>query len=552
MANLVKYAAHLLIVTAIFFHPSSFAKQAAVAMPDSYSSDTARAILEQGGNAVDAAIAAQFVLAVTLPEAGNIGGGGFMLIQKDGKGDFIDYRETAPAAAHRDMYLDDKGDVIDNMSVYGIHASGVPGSVAGMWLAHQKHGSLEWKTLLEPAVKLADQGFIVHPKLAASIERYIARMAKKSVNINFADYFADAKANKVFKQPELAATLKRIRDQGKAGFYEGETAKIIATFMKQHGGIITEQDLKAYQAKSRTPIKGNWRGYEVLTSPPPSSGGIAILQWLKMYDLAKPEGKLEHNSTTYVHILAEVGKRVFADRAEYLGDPDFYEVPKTALLADDYLAKRASTIHPDAISTTENIKPGLHESEQTTHFSILDKWGNAVANTTTINLSFGSGVVVSGAGFILNDEMDDFSAKPGVMNVFGAIGGKANEIQPHKRMLSSMTPTILLQDNKVKMVTGSPGGTTIISSVYESILNAVEFDMTAEQVVDSPRFHHQLWPKNVIRYHTGLEPKVVKALEKMGYTLDERHFGDMHVIINKDGKLDAASEASGRGKAMVF
>ncbi|MDI4651869.1 MULTISPECIES: gamma-glutamyltransferase [Pseudoalteromonas] len=552
MANLVKYAAHLLIVTAIFFHPSSFAKQAAVAMPDSYSSDTARAILEQGGNAVDAAIAAQFVLAVTLPEAGNIGGGGFMLIQKDGKGDFIDYRETAPAAAHRDMYLDDKGDVIDNMSVYGIHASGVPGSVAGMWLAHQKHGSLEWKTLLEPAVKLAEQGFIVHPKLAASIERYIARMAKKSVNINFADYFADAKENKVFKQPELAATLKRIRDQGKAGFYEGETAKIIATFMKQHGGIITEQDLKAYQAKSRTPIKGNWRGYEVLTSPPPSSGGIAILQWLKMYDLAKPEGKLEHNSTTYVHILAEVGKRVFADRAEYLGDPDFYEVPKTALLADDYLSNRASTIRPDAISTTENIKPGLHESEQTTHFSILDKWGNAVANTTTTNLSFGSGVVVSGAGFILNDEMDDFSAKPGVMNVFGAIGGKANEIQPHKRMLSSMTPTILLQDNKVKMVTGSPGGTTIISSVYESILNAVEFDMTAEQVVDSPRFHHQLWPKNVIRYHTGLEPKVVKALEKMGYTLDERHFGDMHVIINKDGKLDAASEASGRGKAMVF
>ncbi|RZF82239.1 gamma-glutamyltransferase [Pseudoalteromonas sp. S4488] len=552
MANLVKYAAHLLIVTAIFFHPSSFAKQAAVAMPDSYSSDTARAILEQGGNAVDAAIAAQFVLAVTLPEAGNIGGGGFMLIQKDGKGDFIDYRETAPAAAHRDMYLDDKGDVIDNMSVYGIHASGVPGSVAGMWLAHQKHGSLEWKTLLEPAVKLAEQGFIVHPKLAASIERYIARMAKKSVNINFADYFADAKANKVFKQPELAATLKRIRDQGKAGFYEGETAKIIASFMKQHGGIITEQDLKAYQAKSRTPIKGNWRGYEVLTSPPPSSGGIAILQWLKMYDLAKPKGTLEHNSTTYVHILAEVGKRVFADRAEYLGDPDFYEVPKTALLADDYLRNRASTIRPDAISTTENIKPGLHESEQTTHFSILDKWGNAVANTTTINLSFGSGVVVSGAGFILNDEMDDFSAKPGVMNVFGAIGGKANEIQPHKRMLSSMTPTILLQDNKVKMVTGSPGGTTIISSVYESILNAVEFDMTAEQVVDSPRFHHQLWPKNVIRYHTGLEPKVVKALEKMGYTLDERHFGDMHVIINKDGKLDAASEASGRGKAMVF
>lgn len=526
--------------------------QAAVAMPDSYSSDTARAILEQGGNAVDAAIAAQFVLAVTLPEAGNIGGGGFMLIQKDGKGDFIDYRETAPSAAHRDMYLDDKGEVITNKSVYGIHASGVPGSVAGMWLAHQKHGTLEWKALVEPAVKLAEQGFIVHPKLASSIERYIARMAKKDVTINFADYFASAKANKNFKQQELAATLKRIRDQGKAGFYQGETAKIIADFMAEHGGIITQADLKAYQAKSRIPIKSNWNGYQVLTSPPPSSGGIAILQWLKMYELTKPSTGLEHNSTAYIHLLAEIGKRVFADRAEYLGDPDFYDVPKSELIAADYLKKRSSTIALDKISTTEDIKPGLYESEQTTHFSIVDKWGNAVSNTTTINLGYGSGVVVAGAGFLLNDEMDDFSAKPGVMNVFGALGGKANEIQPHKRMLSSMTPTILLKDNKVKMVTGSPGGTTIISSVYESILNAVEFNMSAEQVVNSPRFHHQLWPKNVIRYHAGLDADVVKALEKMGYTLDERRFGDMHVIIERDGKLDAGSEASGRGKAMVF
>ncbi|MBB1421270.1 gamma-glutamyltransferase [Pseudoalteromonas sp. SG43-7] len=526
--------------------------QAAVAMPDSYSSDVARAILEQGGNAVDAAIAAQFVLAVTLPEAGNIGGGGFMLIQKDGQGDFIDYRETAPIAAHRDMYLDDKGNVVANKSIYGIHASGVPGSVAGMWLAHQKHGTLDWKTLVEPAVTLAEQGFIVHPKLASSIERYIARMAKKDVTINFADYFASAKANQNFKQPELAATLKRIREQGKAGFYEGETAKIIADFMAEHGGIITQADLKSYQAKSRTPMKAAWNGYQVLTSPPPSSGGIAIIQWLKMYELTKPKAGLEHNSTAYIHLLAEIGKRVFADRAEYLGDPDFFDVPKSELIAMDYLKKRSSSITLDKISTTENIKPGLYESEQTTHFSIVDKWGNAVSNTTTINLGYGSGVVVAGAGFLLNDEMDDFSAKPGVMNVFGALGGKANEIQPHKRMLSSMTPTILLKGNKVKMVTGSPGGTTIISSVYESILNAVEFNMSADEVVNSPRFHHQLWPKNVIRHHAGLDASVVKALEKMGYTLDERHFGDMHVIIERDGKLDASSEASGRGKAMVF
>lgn len=550
---------HLLIFSVIVMqlHITALAAsgktaQAAVAMPDSYSSDVAKAILEQGGNAVDAAIAAQFVLAVTLPEAGNIGGGGFMLIQKDGQGDFIDYRETAPIAAYRDMYLDDKGNVVANKSIYGIHASGVPGSVAGMWLAHQKHGTLDWKTLVEPAVKLAEQGFIVHPKLASSIERYIARMAKKDVTINFADYFASAKANQNFKQPELAATLKRIREQGKAGFYEGETAKIIADFMAEHGGIITQADLKAYQAKSRTPMKAAWNGYQVLTSPPPSSGGIAIIQWLKMYELTKPKAGLEHNSTAYIHLLAEIGKRVFADRAEYLGDPDFFDVPKSELIAMDYLKKRSSSITLDKISTTENIKPGLYESEQTTHFSIVDKWGNAVSNTTTINLGYGSGVVVAGAGFLLNDEMDDFSAKPGVMNVFGALGGKANEIQPHKRMLSSMTPTILLKGNKVKMVTGSPGGTTIISSVYESILNAVEFNMSADEVVNSPRFHHQLWPKNVIRHHAGLDASVVKALEKIGYTLDERHFGDMHVIIERDGKLDAGSEASGRGKAMVF
>ncbi|MDO6547872.1 gamma-glutamyltransferase [Pseudoalteromonas carrageenovora] len=526
--------------------------QSAVAMPDSFSADAAKSILEQGGNAVDAAIAAQFVIAVTLPEAGNIGGGGFMLIQKDGQGDFIDYRETAPTAAHRDMYLDEQGNVVANKSIYGIHASGVPGSVAGMWLAHQKHGTLKWEALVQPAVTLAEQGFVVPPKLAQGVSRYIAHLKAKQIEVNFEKYFADVKANKVFKQPELAATLKRIRDNGQDGFYKGETAKIIAKFMLQHGGIINQDDLKNYTAKSRTPIKASWNGYEVLTSPPPSSGGIAILQWLKMFELKKPDMGLVHNSTQYVHLLSEIGKRVFADRAEYLGDPDFFDVPVNALTDINYLKKRSDDISLTAISTTENIKPGLKESEQTTHFSIVDNMGNAVANTTTINLGFGSGVVVEGAGFILNDEMDDFSAKPGVMNVFGAIGGKANEIQPNKRMLSSMTPTILLKDNKVKMVTGSPGGTTIISSVYESILNAVEFDMSAVDIVNSTRFHHQLWPKNVIRTHSGLTDNVKAELIKMGYTLDERHFGDLHVIISKEGKLDAASESSGRGKSIVF
>lgn len=540
----------VLIIQVGFFNVA--AKQSAVAMPDTFSAHAAKAVLEQGGNAVDAAIAAQFVLAVTLPEAGNIGGGGFMLIHKDGKGDFIDYRETAPSAAHRDMYLDEQGQVIENKSIYGIHASGVPGSVAGMWLAHKKHGTLPWKALVQPAVTLAEQGFVVPEKLAQLIEGYIAHLNNKNINVNFASYFATATAGALFKQPELAATLKRIRDEGQDGFYQGETAAIIAKFMHQHGGIINQDDLKRYRAKSRTPIKANWNGYQVLTSPPPSSGGIAILQWLKMYELKKPTPAQQHNSVGYVHLLAEIGKRVFADRAEYLGDPDFYQVPTAKLLAENYLKNRSNSIDLKAISTTENIKPGLKESEQTTHFSIVDNMGNAVANTTTINLGFGSGVVVEGAGFILNDEMDDFSAKPGVMNVFGAIGGKANEIQPHKRMLSSMTPTILLSNNQVKMVTGSPGGTTIISSVYQSILNAIEFNMSADDVVNSPRFHHQLWPKNVIRAHAGLEPSVKQQLIKMGYTVDERHFGDMHVIINHNGKLDAASEQSGRGKAIVF
>jgi gamma-glutamyltranspeptidase/glutathione hydrolase len=528
-------------------------RQAAVAMPDSYSADVAKDILQKGGNAVDAAIAAQFVLAVTLPEAGNIGGGGFMLVYKDKKSDFIDYREQAPLSSHRDMYLDENGDVIPYQSVIGILASGVPGTVAGMWLAHEKYGSLPWKELVEPAFILAEQGFKVHPKLAQSIERYIARLEKRGFDVNFKDYFAGAKADQLFKQLELADTLKRIRDQGRDGFYKGQTAKIISDFMRKEKGLVTEQDLLSYEAKSRTPISSNWREYQLLTSPPPSSGGIAIIQWLKMYDLiTRDQQKLTHNSAAYLHLLAEIGKRVFADRAEYLGDPDFVEVPVASLIDDEYIAMRSQTILRDSISVTELVKPGLKESEQTTHFSIMDKWGNAVSNTTTINLGYGSGVVVEGAGFLLNDEMDDFSSKPGVANVFGAVGGQANEIQPKKRMLSSMTPSMVLKDGEVSFVTGSPGGTTIISSVYLSILNALEFSMSAEDVVNKPRFHHQLLPKDVIRYHDGVDPAVISELEQMGYIMSNRRFGDMQVILNQDGKIDAASEGNGRGKSIVF
>jgi len=545
----------VLLVSLVFTYSSLlFAgnPQGAVAMPDSYSADAAIKTLKQGGNAIDAAITAQFVLAVTLPEAGNIGGGGFMLVHKDGQDDFIDYRETAPLTASRDMYLDENGEVIPYKSVYGIFSSGVPGTVAGMWLAHQKYGSLPWKTLVQPAIDLAEQGFIVHPKLGSNINRYIKRMENKGLVVNFASYFSNATSNKLFKQPELASTMIRIRDKGKQGFYQGKTADLIADFMKKNGGLISHKDLAAYQAKSRMPISANWNGYKVLTSPPPSSGGIAILQWLKMYQLTAPVKQVAHNSTPYIHLLAEIGKRVFADRAQYLGDPDFIAVPQQQLISDDYLAMRTQDITLNKISTTEKIQAGIIESEQTTHFSVVDKWGNAVSNTTTLNLGFGSGMVVTGAGFILNDEMDDFSAKPGVANVFGALGGVANEIQPQKRMLSSMTPTIVLKDDNIFMVTGSPGGTTIISSVYQSILNVIEYDMTAVQAANAPRFHHQLWPKNVIRHHNGIHNDVKSELVTMGYKLGNRNFGDMHIIVNRDGKLDAGSQATGRGKSIVI
>ncbi|WP_083261107.1 gamma-glutamyltransferase [Microbulbifer aggregans] len=522
-------------------------------MPDRFSAEVASEVLASGGNAVDAAIAAQFVLAVTLPEAGNIGGGGFMLVHKDGEQYFLDYREMAPAAARRDMYLDEEGNVIPDLSLYGVLASGVPGTVAGMWQAHQRHGTKPWAELLAPAVKLAAQGFAVSAPLAHYAADFAQEVEGKHPSVNFARYFGAMQAGEIFRQPELAATLRRIRDLGPDGFYRGETAKIIASFMRENRGLITEADLAAYEAKWRDPIVADWRDMQVVSAAPPSSGGIAVVQWLKMYDRAlAANDQPAHNSADYLHLLAEVGKRVFADRAEYLGDPDFYPVPISELLADEYIAKRAGELNLAAISPTPAIQPGLPESEETTHFSIVDQWGNAVSNTTTINLGFGSGVVVEGAGFLLNDEMDDFSAKPGVANVFGALGGEANEVQPFKRMLSSMSPTIVLRDGTVKMVTGSPGGTTIISSVYQSILNAVEFGMDAQQVVDTPRFHHQLWPRDVIRHHGGLDASTREKLQEMGYKLDRRGFGDLQVIVERDGQLDAASQSSGRGTARVL
>ena len=526
--------------------------QQAVAMPDSYSADAAMQVLQEGGNAIDAAITAQFVLAVTLPEAGNVGGGGFMTIKFEDSTDFLDYREMAPENAHRDMYLDEQGNVKPYESLFGAKASGIPGTVAGMWAAHKKYGTLDWERLLAPAVDLAEQGFVVHEKLANNIDHYIERTKEAAINNNFSEYFAHAKAGTTFKQPELAKTLKAIQQQGKDGFYKGDVAKHIVDFMQQNGGLITYEDLLAYKAVWRKPLHLNWQGYELVTAPPPSSGGVAVAQWIGMLEAYDATHDLPaQNSTEYIHVMSEIGKRVFADRAEYMGDPDFVSVPVKALTDANYIAQRAADIQPTSISDTPSVKPGLKESEDTTHFSIMDRWGNAVANTTTINLTFGSGVVVTGAGFLLNDEMDDFSAKPGVPNFFGAVGGEANAIEPYKRMLSSMTPTLVTKDDQVVLVTGSPGGTTIISSVTLSLLNALLYDMSAEEAVNSPRFHHQLLPKDTIRMHDGFTEATVNELKAMGYTIDNRRFGDVHLIKRTKEGVEAASEKSGRGKSLV-
>ena len=526
--------------------------QQAVAMPDSYSADAAMQVLQEGGNAIDAAITAQFVLAVTLPEAGNVGGGGFMTIKFEDNTDFLDYREMAPENAHRDMYLDEQGNVKPHESLFGAKASGIPGTVAGMWAAHKKYGTLDWERLLAPAVDLAEQGFVVHEKLANNIDHYIERTKEAAINNNFSEYFAHAKAGTTFKQPELAKTLKAIQQQGKDGFYKGDVAKHIVDFMQQNGGLITYEDLLAYKAVWRKPLHLNWQGYELVTAPPPSSGGVAVAQWIGMLEAYDATHDLPaQNSTEYIHVMSEIGKRVFADRAEYMGDPDFVSVPVEALTDANYITQRAADIQPTSISDTPSVKPGLKESEDTTHFSIMDRWGNAVANTTTINLTFGSGVVVTGAGFLLNDEMDDFSAKPGVPNFFGAVGGEANAIEPYKRMLSSMTPTLVTKDDQVVLVTGSPGGTTIISSVTQSLLNALLYDMSAEEAVNSPRFHHQLLPKDTIRMHDGFTEATINELKAMGYTIDNRRFGDVHLIKRTKEGVEAASEKSGRGKSLV-
>ena len=529
---------------------------AAIATPDNFGSDVSQEILNKGGNAVDAAIATGFALAVTYIDAGNIGGGGFMTIKINDEVAFLDYREKAPKAAHRDMYLDENGDVIEYSSLIGGQAVGVPGTVAGFWKAHQRFGKLPWEELVNPAIKLAEEGFLPAKILVDDIQSMKDWFKDKT---NFSKYFLSINASENFKQPELANTLRRIAKFGADDFYSGETAKLIVEQMKESDGLITMEDLNSYEAVWREPLRSNWRNYEVISAPPPSSGGFAIIQLLKMKDyLDHFFSGLEHNSAQYIHLVAEMEKRVFADRAEYLGDPDFFDVDIEKLISEEYIARRALEVNPNAISSLESVDPGL-ESPDTTHYSIVDQWGNAVSNTYTINWNYGSGVVVEGAGFLLNNEMDDFSAKPGVPNIFGVVGNVANEIQPEKRMLSSMSPTILLKDGNVEMVLGTPGGSTIFTSVFQTIVNIMDFDMSPYQAIESTRFHHQLLPPDEITYNgftigNPLPKETISQLGEKGYKAipHDYDFGDVQVIMREDESWIAASDPRDRGDSRII
>lgn len=524
----------------------------AVAAPDEYAAKVAADILKKGGNAVDAAVATAFTLAVTYPEAGNIGGGGFMTLYVDGKPYFLDYREVAPKAATRDMYLDDKGEVVENLSLVGPRAAGVPGTVMGLWEAHQKFGKLPWSELLTPAIGYAKDGFTI----AAKQYQYrddVQSLFKGATNFN--DYFGSMKVGQRFTQPELAQTLERIADKGVSEFYQGKTADLLVAQMQADKGLITKQDLADYTAVWRNPIAIAWRGNTVYTAPPPSSGGVALAQLLGIKEDRAADFKgVAHNSARYIHLLAEIEKRVFADRADYLGDPGFTKVPVDKLIDKAYLASRAAQVNPTAISATDGVRPGL-ESHQTTHFSIVDKDGNAVSNTYTLNLDYGNGVVVKGAGFLLNNEMDDFSAKPGMANAFGVVGGNANAIAPGKRMLSSMSPTLVTRDGKVTLVLGTPGGSRIFTSIFQVMNNLYDYDMPLEKAVGAQRVHHQLLPKDTIYFdsYAPLTGEVADELKAMGYVLEDQgwEMGDVQAIRVTGEKLETASDPRGRGVGVV-
>ncbi|MET3978858.1 gamma-glutamyltranspeptidase/glutathione hydrolase [Mucilaginibacter sp. UYP25] len=513
-------------------------------------------VLKKGGNAVDAAIAVQFALAVTHPQAGNIGGGGFMVYRPaKGASKTLDFREMAPAKANADMYLDAAGNVIPDMSLYTHEASGVPGAVDGMVQAHKKYGRLKWTTLVQPAINLAFKGFKMTKRLASDITRTEAEFRKLNPGKNYLIKEGGYKEGDILIQEDLGKTLAAIRDKGRAGFYEGPVADLIVAEMKAGKGLFTKADLKNYHSVWRKPVTGKYKGYKIITMPPPSSGGVALLQLLRSVE-RYPLHRYGFNSDSTVQLITEAERRVYADRSKYLGDPDFFKVPVDSLLAPKYIAGRMQNFNWDAATPSTSIQPGTfigYESNQTTHYSIVDKDGNAVSITTTLNDTFGSKIFVAGAGFLLNNEMDDFSSKPGVPNMYGLIGGKANSIQPGKRMLSSMTPTIVEKNGKLCMVVGTPGGSTIITSVFQTVLNVIEFDMDMQQAVAAKRFHHQ-WLPDEIESEAGALSDTVKAkLQRKGYKLtNQGAIGRVDAILKTKTGYHGGADPRGDDTALGY
>ncbi|MFL9863794.1 gamma-glutamyltransferase [Paraburkholderia fungorum] len=536
--------------------PKAVLEASAVAVPDRYSADAAQQIFAAGGNAVDAAVAIAFTLAVTCPDAGNLGGGGFMTAFMDGKPYFLDYRERAPQQATRDMYLDDKGNLVPGMSLVGHRAVAVPGTVEGMWEAQQRFGKLKWKQVLAPAIRYATDGFQVGPGLQ---QRHDAAAKNFAGKTNFDAYFSSLKAGAMLRQPELAQTLSRIASDGGREFYEGRTADLIAQQMYGHG-LVTKQDLIQYKAVWRQPLTADWNGYSVVTAPPPSSGGIGLIQMLKMKaDLKQAFDGLELNSAPYIHLIAQIEDRVFADRRQYIGDPDSYTIPVDKLTGDAYLAQRADEVKPDEVPGATPVKGGLGdalpEKAQTTHFSVVDKWGNAVSNTYTLNGSFGSGVVVDGGGFLLNDAVDDFETKPAAASPPGATANDLNTVAPGRRPLSSMTPTILLKDNKVSLVIGTPGGSRILTSIFQVMTNLYDFNMTPADALAAMRFHHQLLPPKTIYFepYHPITGELADQLKAEGYTLEGQSFnGDVQMIRVEGAKPEPAADPRGVGVGRVM
>jgi gamma-glutamyltranspeptidase / glutathione hydrolase len=508
-------------------------------------------ILKQGGNAIDAAIAVQLALAVVYPRAGNLGGGGFLVYRSgDGKDmATLDYRERAPQKAFRDMYLDDKKNVVEGKSQKGPLASGVPGTVDGCYKMFQTYSKLkDWKKLVQPAVDLAEAGFAITEAEANRLNVNKLDLIKNSTRptaLVKKDSLVKWKTGDILIQSELAQTLRRIRDHGRAGFYEGKTADLIVAEMQRGNGFITKEDLKGYEATWRKPIVGKYRGHEIITMPPPSSGGIALLQLFGIVE-DYPLSNYGFHSSEAIHLFVEAERRVYADRAEHLGDADFYPVPVAGLIDKNYIVSRFKTYMPNRATRSEDVKAGQPkaEKENTTHLSIVDTEGAAVSVTTTLNDNYGCRTVVGGAGFLLNNEMDDFSAKPGVPNMYGAIGGEANAIQPKKRPLSSMTPTIVTKDGKLFMVVGTPGGTTIITSVFQVITNVIDFNMTMTEATHAKRFHSQWMPDVVAVEKDAFSDLTIKKVKSMGHNIQIRTYIGLidAILVRADGKLEGAAD----------